>query len=492
MTTPATPTAGSTESNKADQSPPSEPSQAISSRVSSLVSARVSPRGTLELLSQREIDILTNASMAAERSEMFEMFRRCALAVLNTGNEEDNAAAIFERYADFSVEFSRRTRGLKLMVRNAPKAAFVNGKMIEGVREHLFAALRDIVYIGTEIETSPRYNLTDSAGITDAVFHLLRHARLLNPELRPNLVVCWGGHSISRAEYDYTKKVGYHLGLRGLDICTGCGPGAMKGPMKGASIGHAKQRTVGARYIGLTEPGIIAAESPNPMVNHLVIMPDIEKRLEAFVRLGHCIIVFPGGAGTAEEVLYLLGILMDPANAEIQLPLIFTGPKSSAEYFEKLDHMIGEVLGDTARAHYQILVGDPKGVARRVARSIKEVRNQRRRSGDAFYYNWKLHIPPAHQQPFPATHEAVSELALRKDMPAHELAVNLRRAFSAIVSGNVKADGIRRVREQGPFEIRGDAAIAQQLDELLRAFVAQKRMKLPGSVYEPCYRVIAD
>ncbi len=34
-----------------------------------------------------------------------------------------------------------------------------------------------------------------------------------------------------------------------------------------------------------SEPGIIAAESPNPIVNQLVIMPDIEKRLEAFVRL---------------------------------------------------------------------------------------------------------------------------------------------------------------------------------------------------------------
>ena len=123
-------------------------------------------------------------------------------------------------------------------------------------------------------------------------------------------MVCWGGHSIGRDEYVYTKQVGYELGLRGLDICTGCGPGAMKGPMKGATIAHAKQRRHDNRYIGITEPGIIAAESPNPIVNHLVIMPDIEKRLEAFVRLGHGIIVFPGGVGTAEEILYLLGILL--------------------------------------------------------------------------------------------------------------------------------------------------------------------------------------
>ena len=29
------------------------------------------------------------------------------------------------------------------------------------------------------------------------------------------------------------------------------------------------------------------------------------------------------------------------------------------------------------------------------------------------------------------------------------------------------------------------------LDELLTAFVAQKRMKLPGSAYRPCYRLVA-
>ena len=87
----------------------------------------------------------------------------------------------------------------------------------------------------------------------------------------------------------------------------------------------------------ITEPGIIAAESPNAIVNNLVIMPDIEKRLEAFVRTGHGIIVFPGGVGTAEEILYLLGILLHPKNAGIPFPLIFSGPAQSAAYFEQID-----------------------------------------------------------------------------------------------------------------------------------------------------------
>ena len=111
--------------------------------------------------------------------------------------------------------------------------------------------------------------------------------------------------------------------------------------MKGATIAHAKQRRHRTRYIGITEPGIIAVESPHPIVNHLVIMPDIEKRLEAFVRLGHGIIVFPGGVGTAEEILYLLGILLREENASLAFSLIFTRPTASAPYFEQIDCFIG-------------------------------------------------------------------------------------------------------------------------------------------------------
>lgn len=462
------------------------------------VDTQVSPRGTMELLSQREIEVLTLATQSPKHLDMLETFRRCALAVLNTGNDGDDAEELFETYDDFSIEVSRRTRGLKLVVKNAPRVAFVDGRMVEGVREHLFAVLRDVVYTATELRTPEvPMGITEdesvaSGDITDSVFQILRHARLLDPDQRPNLVVCWGGHSIAREEYEYTKEVGYHLGLRGLDICTGCGPGAMKGPMKGAAIGHAKQRSLGARYIGLTEPGIIAAESPNPMVNHLVILPDIEKRLEAFVRLGHGIIVFPGGVGTAEEVLYMLGILMDPANENIELPLLFTGPAAAADYFAQLDDLITTVLGEDARRYYTVIVGDARGVARRMARSVKKVRAQRRQTGDAFYYNWQLHIPPGHQLPFDASHENVAALRLTRDLPPHELAVNLRRVFSAIVGGNVKAEGVARIREFGKLEITGDKEITTTLDRVLRSFVAQGRMKLAGKSYEPCYRVVTD
>ncbi|MFC4310981.1 nucleotide 5'-monophosphate nucleosidase PpnN [Steroidobacter flavus] len=451
-----------------------------------VVDARVSPLGSLENLSQREVQQL----LSSKQSGVYELFRRCALAVLSSGLESDDVRAIFDRYKDFEIKLGRQAWGIKLEVKNAPASAFVDGSMIRGIKEHLFSVLRDIVYIHDAILGSDRFDLNDPVSITNAVYHILRNARILDYKGRPDLVVCWGGHSIGTAEYDYTKRVGYELGLRALSVCTGCGPGAMKGPMKGATIGHSKQRIREGRYIGMTEPGIIAAEPPNPIVNQLVIMPDIEKRLEAFVRCAHAIIVFPGGAGTAEEILYLLGILLDPANADQPLPVVFTGPPSAAEYFGQIDHFIGATLGEAARSRYKIIIGDPPQAAREVYKGIESVREYRRTKSDAYNYNWLLKIPEDFQRPFEPTHEAMARLELRRDLPAHLMAANLRRAFSGIVAGNVKENGIHAIEEHGPFELHGDKEVMTLLDDLLSAFVRQKRMKIAGE-YKPCYRLVA-
>ncbi|KPJ80582.1 MAG: LOG family protein [Gammaproteobacteria bacterium SG8_30] len=449
-----------------------------------VVHARVSPKGVLENLSQQEVEKLLDRGQGG----LYPLFRQCALAVLNCGTQLDDARAIFQAYRDFDVRIVRQPWGIKLEMKHAPGSAFVDGEMIRGVKEHLFAVLRDIVY--THNEVVPRFDLDDGPSITNAIFAILRNARALEHKGSPDLVVCWGGHSIPRHEYDYTKQVGYELGLRGLDIATGCGPGAMKGPMKGATIGHSKQRIREGRYVGLTEPGIIAAEPPNPIVNQLVILPDIEKRLEAFVRLGHGIVVFPGGAGTAEEILYLLGILLDPQNADQPFPVVFTGPAQSAAYFEQLDRFIGITLGPEAQKRYRIIVDDPAEAAREMRHGLDLVRRRRRRTGDAYNFNWLLRIPPAFQHPFKVTHESMASLVLSRDLPVHELAANLRRAFSGIVAGNVKEEGLRLIESNGPFTLHGDPDIGRPLDELLEAFVMQRRMKLLGE-YRPCYRIIA-
>ncbi len=457
----------------------------MSPQSSTVEHAVVNPENVLAVLSQAEV----NKLCSARQGPLFDTFRRCALAALTSGLETDNARELLDAHANFQVSFEQVDRGLRLHLRNAPAHAFVDGVMIRGIQQQLFAVLRDIVYIAGELTQRERFDLSSPAGITDSVFHILRHAGLLRPGPQRGVTVCWGGHSIDRVEYDYCKEVGYQLGLRAMDICTGCGPGAMKGPMKGATIAHAKQRIGDARYIGITEPGIIAAEAPNPIVSDLVIMPDIEKRLEAFVRLGHGVVIFPGGVGTAEEILYLLGVLAHPDNREIPLPLVLTGPAGSAGYFAQLDAFIRGILGEHFAARYEIIVNDAPRVAVRMRRGAEDVMRFRDANDDAAYFNWSLRIDPRFQQPFTATHEAMKSLRLDRDLPAHELACNLRRAFSGLVSGNVKEDGIRAVEQHGPFELRGERAIITALDDLLRGFVAQGRMRLAGREYTPCYRL---
>jgi hypothetical protein len=451
-----------------------------------VIDARISPAGHLEVLSKVEVNKLLDKSQGG----LYKLFRNCSLAVLNSGNYLDDGKELLERYQSFDIRIVQEERGIKLEVKGAPAQAFVDGKMIKGINEHLFAVLRDVIYVSDEINDNPNFDLDTSAGVTNAVFHILRNGGILRPGTNPRQVVCWGGHSISREEYDYSKEVGYQMGLRGLDICTGCGPGAMKGPMKGATIGHAKQRIHDGQYLGITEPGIIAAESPNPIVNDLVILPDIEKRLEAFVRTGHGIVVFPGGVGTAEEILYLLGVLLHPDNAEIPFPLIFTGPASAQDYFRQIDQFIADTLGAEVQKLYQIIVNDPVRVAQQVQAGIKAVRDFRKVRDDAYYFNWLLQIDAAFQKPFIPTHENMRNLELHKHQDRHLLAANLRRLFSGVVAGNVKDEGIRAIEEFGNFEIRGQPGILGPMDALLTSFVAQNRMKLPGKTYVPCYRIV--
>ncbi|MFN3792380.1 nucleotide 5'-monophosphate nucleosidase PpnN [Massilia sp.] len=451
-----------------------------------VVDVLISPEGRLEVLSKAEVAKLLDTS----KSGLYDIFRKCALAVLNTGSSIDDGKELLERYRDFEISILQRERGIKLDIRSAPAHAFVDGKMIRGIHEHLFSVLRDIVYVHFDITSNPKFDLNRPDGITDAVFHILRNANVLQPQRSPNLVVCWGGHSINRVEYTYTKEVGYALGLRELDICTGCGPGAMKGPMKGAAIGHSKQRIRSGRYLGISEPGIIAAESPNPIVSDLVIMPDIEKRLEAFVRTGHGIIVFPGGAGTAEEILYILGILLHPDNAQMPFPLIFTGPATAGAYFEQIDHFIGLTLGEQAQKRYKIIIDDPDAVAKEMYAGIQAVREFRKAHSDAYYFNWRLKIDPEFQKPFRPTHENMRNLKLHRAQESHLLAADLRRAFSGIVAGNVKEEGIRAIEQHGKYEIQGESAIMEPMDALLASFVEHSRMKLPGKAYTPCYTIV--
>ena len=55
----------------------------------------------------------------------------------------------------------------------------------------------------------------------------------------------------------------------------------------------------------------------------------------------------------------------------------------------------------------------------------------------------------------------------------------------------MKANGIEMVEKHGPYYLHGDAELMDELDVLLKGFIAQRRMKIDVDNYKPCW-VLAD
>ena len=134
--------------------------------------AIISPKTHLNVLSRTEVNKLRDTSQGG----LYKLFRNCSLAVLNSGSNLDDGKELLERYASFDIRVLQEERGIKLELKNAPAVAFVDGKMIRGINEHLFAVLRDVIYVSDEISGNPNFDLNTQDGITNAVFHILRNA----------------------------------------------------------------------------------------------------------------------------------------------------------------------------------------------------------------------------------------------------------------------------------------------------------------------------
>ena len=67
-------------------------------------------------------------------------------------------------------------------------------------------------------------------------------------------------------------------------------------------------------------------------------------------------------------------------------------------------------------------------------------------------------------------------------------ATRARQNFAELIERAIAGEETA-IERHGPFELSGDPAIMRAMDELLADFVDQQRMKLPGSVYTPCYRI---
>lgn len=419
---------------------------------------------------------------------MYELLCCCVLVVLISGSVLDDLCVVCDFYFDFDIQVVQQDCGVWIDLVNVLVMVFVDGEIIRGVVELLFVVVCDLVYMVIEMGLVYVVELELFEGIINVVFGLLCNVCIFNlGDL--NLVVCWGGYLILCDEYLYIKQVGYELGLCGLDICIGCGFGVMKGLMKGVIIVYVKQCCIVMCYIGLIELGIIVVELLNLIVNYLVIMLDIEKCFEVFVCIGYGIIVFVGGVGIVEEILYLFGILLCEENRDLLFLLILIGLMVVVLYFEQIDCFICLILGDVVVECYEIIIGDLVVVVKKMVSGIKCVCEYCLVQKDLFFFNWLIEILWEYQQFFVFIYEVMVVLDLYYGCVLYVLVVDLCCVFLGIVVGNVKEDGMCCIEQFGLFQIYGDLDMMQVLDVLLCVFVEQCWMKIFGE-YQFCYQVL--
>jgi hypothetical protein len=150
----------------------------------------------------------------------------------------------------------------------------------------------------------------------------------------------------------------------------------------------------------------------------------------------------PGRRGTAEEILYILGILLHPDNAEIPFPLIFTGPETSREYFVQINQFITTRWAE-AQQRYKIIIDDPELVAREMLEGITRCANSARRAAMRIT-STGAEDRPSSSSPFQPTHENMRNLSLHKNQPA-PAGGPAAPGVSGVVAGNVKDEGIRAI-----------------------------------------------
>ncbi len=442
----------------------------------------------LSRLRPEEIRILTDKGNGISPI-IRERLDDCLLGILGAEDAMNQAHDLKSQYPDFKTDVVKEKQSIRLDVHNAPANAFLEGEIIPLRKKHAAAAVRDLAYQARHFDGAFRSDarselvekMVADAGLLD------RHEIRLQHQLRNAYqVVFQGGHTVGSAEYKYCKLVGEEFGLRGWEGISGGGPGTMRGTLRGNQKGFHQQLIPNSRQMGFTAPEIIAVEPPNVWVTDLVILQDIEMRLEAFARKMHGIVFVPGGVGTFEELLIQLGIKMDEQNADQSWPIVVTA--ETTQFANDINEFVGTVLGDKALSQYKTIINSPKGVAEYVDQQRSDIDLARDYNEDAHEWNRSLVIPAEFQAPFIPSHANMEALELHGNQPIGKLTAQLRMLCKGLVHGSITAAGIEQIKQHGKFKIHGEPRILDALDNLLNKFIAQKRIK--ADFYEPCYEFV--
>ncbi len=404
-----------------------------------------------------------------------------ALINVHKGDIND-AREIRHKFRHMEISVKRTSSKIKLKLKNVPTDCLYDGEnVIWAAVEHITSALRDTVFSPKK----PAENCTHGE-CSRYVKRFSENASLLYRGERGLVVFIWGGHRVNREEYEFAKQVAYWLALALPDMenITGCGAGIMKAPFKGAQVAYAKQRAwerFGPRdFIGLTEKNILAAEPPNELVNRVVIYPNIEQRMEAFIRASHRGRAHPGGAGTLEEVLTMLAVLAHPDNKGMVYPFDLV-EHEGGQYFLSIIGFLRTCFGTDLDPFYTLHLGSPSTYAKHVVETTSELPMR-------YLWNDDIVVDKTLQESPPVTFESMEALDLSRNQPKDMLLVNLRRFFSSIVHLSVKdPDLLDSWGDERPL-LKGDPDILAAVDHLMRDLEAQGRIH-PNPNYSRPYRI---
>ncbi|HEY6148394.1 MAG TPA: LOG family protein [Thermoanaerobaculia bacterium] len=131
----------------------------------------------------------------------------------------------------------------------------------------------------------------------------------LNPaELHFYRVAVFGSARVQAGDKEYAevREVASRLTELGCDIVTGGGPGLMEAANEGAASSR-ERGSRKTRSFGLTIA--IPYEKANPYLDSVTAHRTFFSRLHHFVRMSQAFVIFPGGIGTALELMMVWQLL---------------------------------------------------------------------------------------------------------------------------------------------------------------------------------------
>ena len=182
----------------------------------------------MDLLSQLEVDRLKQTAS----SDIYQLFLQLLAGGPQPGSHTDSSKEILERFKSFDIHVIRRERGSSSSC-STPRARSSTARSSAASRSTCSPCCGTFSGVSTQLESNRLVNLTSSHPyLQRGVRHpAQRQGDPARRRSQPGGLL--GRPPINEVEYQYTRAVGSELGLRELNICTGCGPGCHGGPHEG-------------------------------------------------------------------------------------------------------------------------------------------------------------------------------------------------------------------------------------------------------------------